>query len=74
MEPDESNMLVALKDLLHVSKGHIIRELIRAHYMMEIGGIPQCANGRRCSCPQLVMTPPAPAFSPPLPTPKPIAA
>ncbi len=66
MDTQDAAMLRAIVDKLRVSKGHVLRSLIRDRYTMEIQGIPTCATGKACSCPQLVITPPAPL---PLPIP-----
>lgn len=61
LEPDDRQRLTELakKEGLHASQ--IIRNLIRARHSMKLHGLPTCANGEGCRCPQMHTVIPQPA-------------
>ena len=48
LDPQDYVMLSALESSLHLSKGQVIRELIRWRHEMQLEARPTCANGKPC--------------------------
>ena len=67
LDPEDRQRLseLAKKEGLHASQ--IIRMLIRSRHSMKIHGMPTCATGENCRCPQMhtVLTPQPPSEQPP---------
>jgi hypothetical protein len=62
LEPEDRQRLAELakREGLHASQ--IIRNLIRSRHSMKLHGLPTCADGAGCRCPQMhtVLTPATP--------------
>jgi len=69
LDDPTNDQLIGLSHERSMSKGAFIRQLINASATMTYGRQPTCADGQRCSCPQMhAYTPPAaPAQPPPIP-------
>lgn len=50
---DDKRRLAELSEVLACPKAEIVRAGITTRWMMELGGVPMCADARRCLAPQL---------------------
>jgi len=65
LSPDEFAQLTYIARHNRRSRGAVIRESIRSHYLMITTSHPLCATGARCTCPQIA---PIPSTIHPYPT------
>ncbi len=70
LEPEDRQRLQELADKEGLHASQIIRNLIRSRHSMKMHGIPTCANGEGCRCPQMhslvAQPPPAAPTAPPI--------
>lgn len=52
LTPREKAMAEKLAEATGWNQSHIWRTALASYYEMLIGGIPTCANGHTCMCPQ----------------------